>query len=88
MTRFVSDLLDREGWLSLGQDTRTGSDYLAIPVTIGVVDYEEYYAITPQERSLFASSPEQRRAFADRCRARLEDDRLIVKPGWNRGMPF
>jgi hypothetical protein len=78
----------REHHYSLGRDLVTGHFCLSIPVTIGVVDYEEHYAVTPERfERLLADSSEALR-FADECRARQHDALLIQKPGWNRGIPY
>ncbi|WP_220700565.1 hypothetical protein [Mycetocola lacteus] len=61
---------------------------MSIPVTIGVADYIEYYGITPVTYERFLADPSLAVPFAEECRARLHDDLLIQKPGWNRGIPI
>lgn len=71
---------------SLGVDEKSGQHYASIPVTTGVVDYEEYYALDADTYSRFLSDPSSAIEFADECRRREHDDLLLEKPGWNRGV--
>jgi hypothetical protein len=64
-----------------------GTPYLSIPVSNGPVDYEEHYRLDPDEYDALVSDSRLAAAFAARCRDRLEDGRLIVSPGSNRGVP-
>ncbi|WP_285727957.1 hypothetical protein [Psychromicrobium xiongbiense] len=77
-----------EGRYSLGTVEETGQPFLSIPVTIGVADYEEYYALSDDEYRLLLADPREAAAFAEACRDRTQDERLIQKPGWNRGIPM
>lgn len=52
-----------------------------------MVVYEEYYRIDAVEYERFKSNSAAARAFADACRRREHDDRLILKPGSDRGTP-
>lgn len=83
--RFKDMAFNRTGRYALGLDTQTGGYYLSIPVTIGVADYEEYYAISEAEFETFRSNPNAATTFADACRRREMDHLLIVQPGRNRG---
>lgn len=85
--RFVDSLLDREHRYSLGVEEESATPYLSIPVSSSLADYEEYYALSDAEYATFGAEPARARAFADGCRRREHDDRLILKPGWNRGTP-
>ena len=67
--------------------TESGRLYLSIPVSNGPVDYEEYYELTPDEYEQFLADVKGAADFAEVCRRHLEDERLIQKPGWNRGTP-
>ena len=87
MSRFEDKFVDVGAKFSIGVDHKSGEKYLSIPVTIGIVDYEEYYAISEEEERLFLGHSQRAKIFADDCRAHKEDSRLIVKPGWNRGTP-
>lgn len=81
-------MTSRENKLSLGVDTETGGHYLSIPVKNTLIDYEEYYAISPGEYDRFGQDQGSAAAFAEECRRRLQDDRLILKPGRDRGEPW
>jgi hypothetical protein len=72
---------------SLGRETRTTRPYLAIPVSNSAADYEEYYRLSRREYSRFTTDLAAAVSFADECRARRHDDRLIVQPGSSRGVP-
>jgi len=83
--RFVDHLVSREHRFSLGIDTRTGRPYVSIPVSNQRVDYEEYYAIDRATFDRFMADPGAALAFAERCRRREEDARLLHQPGTDRG---
>jgi hypothetical protein len=86
--RFQDEQVSRDGRFSIGTDTRAGDPYLSIPVKNTLIDYEEYYRLTPEEHRRFAADTAAATAFADECRARLHDDRLILQPGSDRGEPW
>ncbi len=85
--RFHDEYFSREYRYSIGNDTNLGGKYLSIPVSNGIVDYEEYYALTPMQYDNFMSDQSGASAFAESCRRREHDDLLLQKPGWNRGTP-
>ena len=85
--RFRDDRVSREGRFAIGVDRQTGNPYLSIPVGNGLVDYEEYYRLTPDEHHCFVTDIAAVTAFAGECRQRLRDDRLILPPGRDRGEP-
>ena len=73
---------------SLGVDELSGRFFASLPVTIGVVDYEEYYELADAEYARFLSDPVGAAAFVEECREHQHDERLLQKPGWNRGTPI
>lgn len=83
---FIDEHVSREGRFALGLDTRSGYWYLSIPVANAMVDYLEYYRLSAQEYDRFREDKAAALAFADACRARIYDDRLILKPGSDRGV--
>lgn len=87
MVKFVDSFFDREQRFSLGVEEESATPYLSIPVSSNVADYEEYYALSDDEYACFGRDHAAARRFADQCRDRERDDRLIRKPGWNRGEP-
>jgi hypothetical protein len=86
--KFADTYVFRDDRFSIGTEEESGKHYLSIPVSNGLVEYEEYYELDPV---LFARAPgniEQLRAFAAECRLHHMDDRLLVKPGTRRGEPI
>ena len=73
---------------SIGIELDAATHYVSIAVSNGVVDYEEYYAISPEKSEVFLSDRSAALEFVDACRRHEHDDLLIVKPGTNRGTPF
>lgn len=72
---------------AIGIEEESGKYYLSIPVSNQLVDYEEYYEISDTEFKLFEKNLEDAGVLADRCKRRLEDVRLLQKPGRMRGSP-
>jgi len=79
------EFFDRENRYSLGVDEESGRHYASIPVSNGVVDYEEYYELSAGQYVRFLSDPAAAIVFVDECRRRERDDLLLVQPGANRG---
>jgi hypothetical protein len=71
---------------SLGIEEVSGSPYLSIPVSNRMVDYEEYYQIDRASYDLYLTDSAAALAFVKRCRNRELDERLILKPGSDRGV--
>jgi hypothetical protein len=72
---------------SIGVELRSGRYYLSIPVSSGVVDYEEYYELTEDQYRQFLADKELTIEFAEACRRRERDELLLQRPGSNRGTP-
>ena len=87
MDRFDDTHVFRTERFSLGVDLNTKNFYLSIPVANRMVDYEEYYCLSPSQYQAFSGNLKLATAFADQCRARRHDDLLILKPGTDRGDP-
>ena len=81
------DHVSEENRYGLGVDTDSGKHFLAIPVTIGVADYNEYYEVPREMFDRYLADSGAALAFAEECRLREHDELLILKPGWNRGIP-
>jgi hypothetical protein len=86
--RFSETYFSREHRFSLGNDLKTGGHYLAIPVSSGVVDYDEQYFITAAQFLLFSDEPTSALDFVEACRRREHDDVLIYSPNKRRGSPI
>jgi hypothetical protein len=70
---------------TLGKDEESGRYYVSIPVSNGLVEYSEYYAISDSEFEHLNSAANEIRGLVERSRAQQNDENLIVKPGSNRG---
>lgn len=86
--KFRDEFFSREDRYSLGVEEESGKYYASLPVSNGVVDYEEYYELSAEEYARFLADPAAAVAFITECRERQHDDRLLQKPGWNRGTPI
>ncbi|MBC7277796.1 hypothetical protein [Nocardioides sp.] len=85
--KFTDSYFSREDRFSLGIEEETGRFYASIPVSNGVVDYEEYYELTKEQYDTYLAAPSTAVSFIEDCRRRKHDALLIQKPGWNRGTP-
>ena len=70
---------------SLDRGVTTGKPVLSIPVRNQMVKYEEWYSISEEEFEEFMADHEAAKAFAAGCGSRREDERLVLKPGRDRG---
>lgn len=86
--RFEETYFSRENRYSLGVDLEQGGYFASFPVTSGIVDYEEYYRLTPAQYTHFSENSSAALDFVNSCRRHERDDLLIMKPGWNRGTPM
>lgn len=86
--RFEKTFVSGEYRYSLGVETDSGLHYLAIPVSNRLVDYLEYYKLSDDEYQAFHDDTGQAREFADSCRRRKHDERLFLRPGTDRGVPY
>lgn len=83
--RFAKERVFRELRFSLGDDRQRGAKFLSIPVSNRMVDYEEYYRLSPAEFASLLDDETAGKAFANDCRRHLHDDRLLEQPGSDRG---
>lgn len=87
-TRYVERFFSREHRYSMGEDRGTGGYFLAIPVSNGVVDYDEQYHITPEQYRSFLADEDAAVVFVEESRRREHDDQLIYPPSERRGEPI
>lgn len=83
--RFNDIFVSKEGRFSVGVEESSGVLYVSIPVSNGMVDYEEYYEV---DRGIFEMCQSDMPAaleFVGQCQRRERDDLLIIKPGKSRG---
>ena len=85
--KFDDRYFSREDRYSLGVESTSGRNYASIPVSNGIVDYEEYYEITPDQFAEYLADRDAAIQFVESCRRHEHDDLLIQKPGSNRGTP-
>jgi len=84
--RFIDTHCERDLRFSIGREAVSGKYYLSIPVSSGIVDYEEFYEISQELHDGYPGNVDALTLIANRCRARECDDRLFMKPGTNRGV--
>lgn len=71
---------------SIGIEELSGRYYLSIPVSNGLVDYEEYYEIGAADFARYRSDPDSALPFVERARRRELDVLLLIEPGRDRGV--
>lgn len=76
----------KEYMYSLGYNAENNKKYLSIPVTNSMCDYTEWYYISDDEYNLFMNDIELGRFFANECRKQNNDNRLVLRPGLDRGV--
>jgi hypothetical protein len=84
--RFSAIQVCQERRYALERDTQTGTPVISIPVSNGLADYCEYYRISEGELEHFLTDEGAAAAFAGQCGRHEQDDRLVIKPGANRGV--
>jgi hypothetical protein len=84
--RFRAIHVSREHRYALERDGETGAPVLSIPVSNAMVDYCEYYAISENELETFLADAAAAAGFAAQCGRHEHDERLILKPGSDRGV--
>lgn len=85
--KFDDTYFSKDDRYSLGVESTSGRNYASIPVSNGIVDYEEYYEITPKQYQEFLADRNAAVEFVESCRRHERDDLLIQQPGSNRGTP-
>lgn len=83
--KFNDLFVNREEMFSMGIEEVSGQYYVSFPVSNGMVDYEEYYAIDRATFELFEQDLQAALEFVTRARQRELDQLLMMKPGNNRG---
>jgi hypothetical protein len=83
--RFRTVAVNRPERYSIGVEDDSGRFFVSIMVSNSLVDYEEYYEIDRATFDGFRADLDSALELVDRCRHQLEDARLIIPPGPNRG---
>jgi hypothetical protein len=85
--KFEDTYFSREDRYSIGVESTSGRYYASIPVSNGIVDYEEYYELTQDQYREFLRDRGTAIKFIEACRRREHDYLLLQRPGSNRGTP-
>ncbi|ASQ86250.1 MULTISPECIES: hypothetical protein [Mycobacterium] len=85
--KYDDTYFSRDDRYSIGVETMSGRYYASIPVSNGIVDYEEYYELTPSQYHEFLRDSGAAIQFVEACRRHEHDDLLLQQPGNNRGTP-
>lgn len=85
--KFDDTYFSREDRYSIGVESMSGRYYASIPVSNGIVDYEEYYELTPDQYHAFLRDSAAAIQFVEAYRRHEHDDLLLQQPGSNRGTP-
>jgi hypothetical protein len=85
--KFDGTYFSREDRYSIGVESTSGRYYASIPVSNGIVDYEEYYELTQDQYREFLEDNGKAIEFIEGCRRREHDGLLLQRPGSNRGTP-
>ncbi|WDY60283.1 hypothetical protein [Pseudomonas sp. PSKL.D1] len=83
--KFKDMFVSRQHMFSIGIEEEAEQHFVSFPVSNGLVDYEEYYAIDAEAFERFLNAPDAALAFVIKCRHREMDELLIIKPGTRRG---
>jgi hypothetical protein len=83
--RFHDVAFDRDERYAIGIEQDSGRFYVSIPVTNGLVDYEEFYEIDEATFERFRADLGRALPLVERCRQRREDVRLMYQPSTRRG---
>jgi hypothetical protein len=85
--KFDDTYFSRDDRYSIGVESTSGGYYASIPVSNGIVDYEEYYELSQDQYDNFLNDSAAAIEFVEACRRREHDDLLLQRPGTNRGTP-
>jgi len=83
--KFQDVAVNREERYALGTEQASGRHYLSIPVSNGLVDYEEYYELSQDEFDRYRADLGSALPLVQQARNRQVDHRLIQQPGSKRG---
>lgn len=84
--RYEPEFVSQDPPFSLGRNLETGKPVLAIPVRNRMVEYQEWYAISEEEMEALMNDFDLAAGYAFLCGDREMDERLILKPGTDRGI--
>jgi hypothetical protein len=84
--RFEPEFVSQDPPFSLGRNLESGKPVFAIPVRNRMVEYQEWYSISEVELEALRKDFDLAAGYAYLCGDRELDDRLILKPGTDRGI--
>lgn len=84
--KFEDHFIATKDRFSVGQESDTGKYFVSIPVSNGMVEYNEYYEISREEFDAFTLVLSPMKALVEKCRERTNDANLIIQPGAKRGV--
>lgn len=84
--RFNDSYFNKDERFSIGIEESSGKFYISIPVSNGMVDYEEYFEIDKNTFESYIENPGLALPFVILCRNREVDNLLIIQPGRDRGV--
>jgi hypothetical protein len=87
LMKFIDIFFSKENRFSVGIEQESGRYYLAIPVTTGIADYEEFYEINEQDFNKNNPDIDHLKKIAQLCRERKNDSKLILGPRNPRAIP-
>jgi hypothetical protein len=85
--KFNATKFTRTGRYAIGIEEESGKYFLSFPVRGMIIEDEEYYEISEAEFKLFSEDLDKAKDLVERCRQRLEDQRLLRQPFQPRGYP-
>ncbi|RON56318.1 hypothetical protein [Pseudomonas frederiksbergensis] len=83
--KFQDIAINHTEYFSIGQEADSGKFYLSIPVSNGLVDYEEYYEIDKLSFDQYLEDSSKALDFVEQCRNRRMDHLLMFQTGSDRG---
>ena len=84
--KFKDTYVNKEHRFSVGQETGSGKYYISIPVSNQRVDYEEYYEISKEIHDQCPDNIDELVKLVNKCKKHEMDEKLIIKPGKDRGV--
>jgi hypothetical protein len=86
--KFEDTHVFRDERYCLGVESTSERYYASIPVSNGLVDYDEYYELTADQYNNFVTDHDAAMEFIEACRRHELDRLLLEQPGSRRGSPL
>jgi hypothetical protein len=85
--KFEETYFSKGSRYSIGVESTSARYYASIPVSNGIVDYEEHHELNEDQYREFLRNGEAATEFVEACRRQEHDNLLLHVPGSNRGIP-